>query len=299
MSLPREVIPGRVYTLTRRCTQRQHLLRPDPVTNETFLYCLAEAAQRYGIRVVLPVAMSNHHHTVVYDPEGRIIEFTEHFHKMLAKALNAHRGRWENLWSSEPPCLVQLVEEQDVLDKLVYVALNPVKAGLVERVHHWPGVHGLAALLNGRPLVARRPRQFFRATGSMPEEVTLELSLPPHIEDVDGFLRALRERVAAEEARLGAERRRAGRSVLGRRGVLQQDWRSRPTSQEPRRGLRPRVAARSVWARVEALQHNRAFINAYRAARAAWLAGLEAVFPAGTYWLRRFARVTVAEPPRA
>ena len=81
--------------------------------------------------------------------------------------------------------------------------------------------------------------------------------------------------------------------------ILQQDWRSRPTSHGPRRGLRPRVAARSVWARVEALQRNRAFIDAYRTARAAWLAGLEAVFPPGTYWLRRFASVVVAEPSRA
>ena len=126
--------------LTRRCTQRQLLLRPDKVTNETFLYCLAEAANRYDVRIVLPVVMSNHHHTVVYDREGRAIEFMEHFHKMLAKAQNAHRGRRENLWSSEPPCLVQLVEVDDVLDKLVYVATNPVKAGLVERAHHWPGV---------------------------------------------------------------------------------------------------------------------------------------------------------------
>ncbi|MCA9676821.1 MAG: hypothetical protein KC464_17435, partial [Myxococcales bacterium] len=75
-------------------------------------------------------------------------------------------------------------------------------------------------------------------------------------------------------------------------------WRSCPTSREPRRGLQPRVAARSVWARIEALQRNRAFIDAYRAARAAWLAGLDAVFPPGTYWLRRFASVVVAEPPR-
>ena len=299
MSLPREVLPGRVHMISRRCTQRQFLLRPDKVTNETFLYCLAAAANRYDVRVVLPVAMSNHHHTVVYDGEGRVIEFMEHFHKMLAKAQNAHRGRGENLWSSEPPSLVQLVGVDDLLDKLVYVATNPVKAGLVDRAHHWPGVHGLAALLNRRTIVVRRPKQFFRAGGSMPEEVTLELGLPPGIEDVDAFLGALRERVATEEARLATERRRAGRSVLGRRGVLQQDWRSRPTSHGPRRGLRPRVAARSVWARVEALQRNRAFIEAYRAARAAWLAGLSVVFPPGTYWLRRFAGVVVAEPPRA
>ncbi|MCB9562070.1 MAG: hypothetical protein H6708_16830 [Kofleriaceae bacterium] len=299
MSLPREVLPGRTYMLTRRCTQRQLLLRPDKVTNETFLYCLAEAANRYDVRIVLPVVMSNHHHTVVYDRDGRAIEFMEHFHKMLAKAQNAHRSRRENLWSSEPPCLVQLVEIDDVLDKLVYVATNPVKAGLVERAHHWPGVHGLAALLNRKTIVVRRPKQFFRAGGSMPAEVTLELGLPPDIADVDGFLSALRERVTAEEDRLASERRRAGRGVLGRRGVLQQDWRSRPTSREPGRGLRPRVAARSVWARLEALQRNRAFIEAYRAARAAWLAGLSVVFPPGTYWLRRFASVVVAEPPRA
>jgi hypothetical protein len=47
--------------LTRRCTQRQFLLRPDPVANLIYLYCLAEAAQRFEIVVILPMAMSNHH----------------------------------------------------------------------------------------------------------------------------------------------------------------------------------------------------------------------------------------------
>jgi hypothetical protein len=39
---------------------------------------------------------------------------------------------------------------------------GPVKDHLVERVHHWPGVNGLAALLAQRPLQAVRPRQFSR-----------------------------------------------------------------------------------------------------------------------------------------
>jgi REP element-mobilizing transposase RayT len=46
---------------------------------------------------MLPVVMSNHVHLVCHDPDGRIIELTEHFHKMSARSLNAHRGRWENL----------------------------------------------------------------------------------------------------------------------------------------------------------------------------------------------------------
>ena len=61
MSLPREVSPGRFYMITRRCTQRQFLLRPDEETNNAFLYCLADAAQRCNITVLLTCAMSNHH----------------------------------------------------------------------------------------------------------------------------------------------------------------------------------------------------------------------------------------------
>ena len=62
----------------------------------------------------------------------------------------------------------------------------------------------------------------------------------------------------------------------------------------PRRTLSPRVAAFSKWHRIEALQRNQAFVATYRAARCDWLAGLPVVFPAGTYWLRRFAGVPVA-----
>ena len=82
--------------------------------------------------------------------------------------------------------------------------------------------------------------------------------------------------------------------MLGRRAILQQSWCGSPQEGEPRGGIRPTVAARSVWARIEAFGRNRAFVSAHRAARALWLAGVETLFPAGTYWLRRFANVPVA-----
>jgi len=65
--------------ITRRCTQRQFLMRPDRETNNAFIYCLAVAAQRSRIRVIFTVAMSNHHHTGIEDPEGNYPEFLEHF----------------------------------------------------------------------------------------------------------------------------------------------------------------------------------------------------------------------------
>ena len=104
----------------------------------------------------------------------------------------------------------------------------------------------------------------------------------------------LRERVAAEEAAVAAERQRTGAGVLGRRTILRQSWRDFPTSREPRRNLRPRIAARNLWSRLEALRRDREFLAAYRDARARWIDGDAIPFPVGTYWLRQFAHVPLA-----
>jgi REP element-mobilizing transposase RayT len=292
------ILPDRFYMVTRRCSQRTFLLRPDPTSNQTFLYCLIEAAIRCDITVVLPSVMSNHHHTIVYDRHGRVIEFMQHFHSMLARSMNALRGRWENFFSTEEPSLVELVDRNDILDKLTYAATNPVEASLVERVADWPGVNGLEALLSGRTVKVSRPGKFFRDTGEMPEHVELTFQLPsdsPKIGDVAEFLSELRESVESAEAEFAKARATEGRFVMGRRRVLQQSWRDSPTTQEPRRGLRPRVAARSEWLRRQVLQRNRDFVAAYRVARKLWLAGMAAIFPRGTYWLSRFARIQVAD----
>jgi hypothetical protein len=231
---------------------------------------------------------------VIYDRDGTVPAFTEHFHKLLAKCQNAWRGRWENFWSSEQACVVHLVDPADVMHKLVYVATNPVKDRLVEKVHHWPGINGLAALLGGRALHATRPRHFFRPDGPMPATVTLTLALPPELGEPAPLLAELRAQVAATEAAVAAERRRTGARVMGRQAILRQPWRACPAGLEPRRNLRPRIAARCQWARIEAIRRNREFVASYRDARARWLGGAAVLFPIGTYWLRRFAHVPLA-----
>ena len=298
MTAPRMILPDRFYMITRRCAQRMFLLRPDPATHQTFLYCLIHAASRWDIMIVLPSAMSNHHHTIIYDRHGQVIEFMQHFHSLLARSMNALRGRWENFFATEEPSLVELVDRNDILDKLRYAATNPVKDGLVERVADWPGVNGFESLVSGQPVTVSRPEKFFRVTGDMPEQVEFACRVPvnhPKIGDVAGFLKELGELVAQTEQELARARAAEGRRVMGPRRVLRQPWSDSPTSHEPRRGPRPRVAARSTWSRLCALQRNQVFIEAYRAARTLWLAGLDAVFPRGTFWLRRFARIQVAD----
>jgi putative transposase len=282
--------------LTRRCTQRQFLLRPDEVTNNAFLYCLIEAALRFEIDVLLPTAESNHHHTVIYDRHGRAPQFVEHFHKMAARCLNARWGRWENLWASEEVCLTRLVTRAAVIDKLVYSASNPVKDLLVDKATQWPGVNGYRYLIGGRSLRAIRPAHFFREDSAMPEEVALALVIPAELGQTDAVIAEVKAGVEAVELKVRTERLKSGKSVLGRRQVLRQSWKASPSTQERRRTLRPRYAG-SGEARVAALVEFRAFLDEYRGARQALLARAQATFPPGTYWLARFAAVPVHPAP--
>jgi REP element-mobilizing transposase RayT len=282
--------------LTRRCAQRQFLLRPDEETCNAFLYCLAEAAAHCGIDIIMCCVMSNHHHTSLRDNFARRSEFLARFHGLFARCLNWLRDRVENVWATEEPNIVEITEGEALVDEIVYSALNPVKAGLVDRAHLWPGVSGYSDLMNNREVRVKRPA-FFADDGTMPEEVVFRYTLPAELGDVEVLRAEVRRRVSAGEATYAELRARTGRTVVGRRAVLRQSWRDTPDTPAPRRARRPRFATRTKEALLAAVARYRAFVAAYRAARADWLAGLPAVFPAGTDWLRRFARIVVAPTP--
>jgi len=285
--------------LTRRCTQRQLLMRPDAETNNAFIYCLAVAAQRFDIEVHCTVAESNHHHTEFLDVRGNYPEFVELFHKLFAKCQNALLGRWENFWAAEQASVVRLIDSEDILDKMAYALSNPAKDHLVEKSIDWPGVSSLPNLLYGKELRARRPKHFFRKDGSMPKEVTLKLTRPKGCEHLtqEQFTEQVMKRIKKVED--DARRERRGGRVLGVKAILRQRPTDYPTTQEPRRELSPRVAAKNKWLRIEALLRNKVFQRAYAEARNAFKQGLgNVMFPEGTYWLARFAGVLVPLPAR-
>jgi len=61
MTLPRQVVPGHGYMITRRCSERRCFLRSDDDTNDALIYCLGLAAIRANVQVKFSVAMSNHY----------------------------------------------------------------------------------------------------------------------------------------------------------------------------------------------------------------------------------------------
>jgi putative transposase len=284
MTAPRQVLPGATYLVTRRCAQRQFLLRPSDSTNATFLYLLAVAARRHGVQVHVFCVLSNHFHLVLTDPHARLPAFHQFLDAMVARASNAALGRWESFWAPNSYSAVRLVAPGDILDKAAYVLANPVAAGLVRTGRQWPGLWSEPERVGGDAFVARRPKGFFDEKGSLPEMATLELAPPPGFASAEEFRVGLAAALAEREEQAVRD---APGGFLGVDRILSQEPAGRPTSAEPRRGLNPRVGARDKWKRIEALGQLVAFVRSYRLAWAARRSGQSGVtFPFGTYLLR-------------
>jgi hypothetical protein len=71
MTLPRQVLPGASYLVSRRCAQQEFLLKPTALTTAIFKYVLAVAAKRYGILLHAVCVMSNQLHLPVVSPAPR------------------------------------------------------------------------------------------------------------------------------------------------------------------------------------------------------------------------------------
>ncbi|NJD18423.1 MAG: hypothetical protein FIA95_03970 [Gemmatimonadetes bacterium] len=281
MTAPRQVLPGATYLVTRRCTQRQFLLRPGRLANDIFLYLLALAARRHGVRIHAYCVLSNHYHLVLTDPGACLPAFCQYLDSLVARALNALRGRWENFWAPDSYSAVSLVTPQDILEKAAYVLANPVAAGLVRSGRAWPGLWSGPELV-GTTVIAARPNHFFSSEGALPESVALRLTAPPGFDSAKAFRDALANALAEREVV-----ERSGRSFLGVARVLKQRATGQPATGEPRRELSPQVAARDKWKRIEMLGRLAGFLADYRQAWEARRAGQRGVvFPHGTYLLR-------------
>jgi hypothetical protein len=258
-------------------------LRPDSRTNRILLYCLACAAERTGVQIHAYVAMSSYHHIIGTDPLGKLPVFLHLLHMLIAKALNASQGQWENLWAPEHTFVVGLAEVQDILCKIACVAAGPVNAGLVRHPDDWPGV------ILWRPntrVIATRPEVFFRSTA--PAEIELRIVQPASAHDEpqqwDEMVRAA---VAEEVRRARASVEASGLPFLGRDRVLKASFLEKVKSYEQKRGIDPLLVAKDITKRRAFLIAQKLFRAAYRAALDAWRAGnRSAVFPFGTWWMR-------------
>ncbi len=296
VTLPRQVLPQTTYLVTRRVSQRQFLLKPTAQSRQAALYCFHRAAEVYGVSMHALQVLDNHYHAVLTDPRGELPGFMAWVNRELAKCMNELYDRSEAFWSDDPYSSVTLHDREAVIDKCGYLFVNVVQALLVRDFRDWHGVRSTPADWLAAPATVKRPEFHFGQKDKRWAEVPVRYTLPPALADRDP------QHVVADMEALIAERQRAirvqtardGKTFWGTKRLEKLNPFDAPKTPRPKGKLNPTFAAGTAEGQRRGRAILNAFRSAYREALHKWRHGLACVFPAGTFWLARFARVACA-----
>ena len=287
--------------LTRRTVCRFYLLRPDRELTEAFLYCLAYAAEEFGIRVHAACVMSTHFHLVITDARGNYPDFLQRMNRLLANVTKVLRGWGHEVFNAAGPSAVLLRTPGAIVDKMAYTVANPVACGAVRSHREWPGFVTRVSDMGRLRRVVKRPDWYFDAEGELPEEVELRIELPEALVELHGEEEARRliaESLDVKERKARAEVRARGHAFLGADRVRKASPYKRAKSYEVFGALDPRWATKGGGnkAYLEEAERYRTFLAAYRVAWDRWTTGdREVVFPYGT-WVMRVRHAARCEP---
>jgi hypothetical protein len=296
----RRIVKGARYKITKKCLEGRFFLVPDSdEVTQIIGFCLGLALDRFEIELHAAVFMSNHYHLDVTDPKGEMPAFKCMLNSFIARALNAHRGRYDKFWSGDAACDVELLDDEDVIDGMAYTVTNPPKSGLVKRGHRWPGLT-TAGKKFGDVMRFERPDQFFDPENdAVPNAVEIRIVRPRIREKLsdDELQAVLDEAVRERELKAARKMRAQHRRFLGESRIRRQKWNRTASSYNERYTQTPSVSARNKWARIAALQRNADWDAEYARAYEAKRAGKDVEFPHGTYAMHRFAGARVAQAP--
>jgi len=287
----RRQAPGQYYLVTSRCHQARFFLRPDTKLNLAVLEWLTRAQHQFpDLRILAVCVLSNHLHLVVHDQKGQLAAWASYFLGNLARAVNRLRGRtgacFERRYSAEP-----ILDDEALVDRLVYTVTNPVAAGLCSWTDRWPGVVLFAHGTRQEEIPVswtdrdqeRRERARARCRGEAPPgsetfRVASNLVIDPLFTERGGSGDArLIVGIEAREAELAAERRKAGIRAVGSARVLSQNWHAAP--RHPKRGPRPLCHAADPALRETFREAFRAFVDLFREASERLQEGVSIAFP--------------------
>jgi putative transposase len=134
----RHYIPGYVWHITHRCHKKEFLLK-FARDRRRWLRWLFEARKRYGLCVLDYMTTSNHIHLLVRDNGGRdvIPKSIQLIAGRTAQEFNQRKNRKGAFW--EDRYHATAVETgKHLIQCLVYMDLNMVRAGVVRHPSEWP-----------------------------------------------------------------------------------------------------------------------------------------------------------------
>ncbi len=294
MTQPKRHLPGQFVEITRRTTRRRFLLRPGKDTRDLVGYMYGKALLDHNQTASAAFCMSNHVHSAQLDREGTRSGFMQQFFSNTTRKRNLQLDRRENLWAVGEPGDMVLLELQEIIDKIVYVCLQAVAAGCVEKATDWSGFKILPKDW-GKPMRFPRPRHCGK---DMPEFVEFTPMPPPGFEDLplDEVIAFFEHLIAKAEQRYARNRTVP---VLGIKACEARSPFHVPNTKAAMRELNPQFSSRNKAAIVKALRHQRACRQAHRMALTEFRDGKrDVVFPSGTILMARRAGVRCAAVSR-
>ncbi|HEY2431989.1 MAG TPA: transposase [Vicinamibacterales bacterium] len=109
----------------------------DDTDYRKFLYILGDVLDEYDVDCWDACVMPNHYHLALMNRRPNLGEAMKHLNGEYATWWNAHHGRVGHVFQGRYKD--QIVQRESYLrNLLVYVALNPVRAGLVTSPELWP-----------------------------------------------------------------------------------------------------------------------------------------------------------------
>ncbi|MBI4614220.1 MAG: hypothetical protein HY720_11465 [Planctomycetes bacterium] len=291
----REVHPDRFYLLTCRTLEQRFLLRPSKEVNKIIAEWLIRAMRLYGVEVYAFVSMSSHWHAVVRCPRANLDHFLRHFQGFLAQFINKHWQRSDTVFPRR--CSVEpILDDEKLIERIVYVLTNPAKANLVDSIDDWPGLSSApeSLHLHSRTFTIFDRTAWHKADrphdpSPFQKSIRLEIAIPPcwrHLSPKEQAAR-LRELVYSREEELRRERQAKGMKVLGIRAVKTVSPSDRPAN--PKRSPRPlcHASSRELWE--EYREQYAHFVELYRVASKRYRDGeRDVTFPPGSFppWYR-------------
>lgn len=298
MTAPRQHLPDQLVFITRRTSERRYFLRPDAELAELTAYAFARAATRHGQTIHAVTVMSNHVHLVLTDNTGERSSMARDSFASIARARNKALERKGHFWEAGTYCDCVLLDQDASDRKLIYTLLNPVRAGLVDRLEDWPGFM-IQPKDWGKPLQITRPSRFFG--NNAPKSIELTPEPPPGYEDwpLEKTIAHFEARIEEARLKILAERQDEDAKIEYSSEALQHlDPFASPDTPTNARRFIPRFATRDAALMQRAEAARRDFLEAYAFQRSRWKTGKrDCAFPCGTIALRRHSAVPCAPPP--
>jgi putative transposase len=154
----RHFIPGQIWHITHRCHKRDFLLKLVK-DRGAWTKWLHESKLRYGLVIFDWIVTSNHIHLLVLDEGGleTIPKSMQLIAGRTAQAYNQRKKRKGAFWEDRYHATA-IEAENHLLQCLIYIDLNMVRAGVVNHPAEWPfsGFHEIQSPRQTCDIIARK-----------------------------------------------------------------------------------------------------------------------------------------------